>query len=143
MLVKQISVFVENRPGTIYEVTDKLRQNNVDILAFSIADTENYGILRLIVRQPEETYAALSAAGFTAHLSAITALKLENRVGALNEALLPLREAAISVEYGYSYLACAQDGAIILLSLSDNERGAALLRERGFTVLEADDLIPG
>ena len=117
-----------------------LQQQNIDIRAFAVADTKDYGILRLIVSQPEETFAALTSAGFTACITAITALQLENRVGALNEALVPLKEAGISVEYGYSYLAQLQDAAIILLCLSDNERGASLLRERGFTVLTAQEL---
>lgn len=141
MLVKQISVFVENRPGSVYEVTGLLEQRGVDICALAIADTTNFGILRLIVADPDDTCQALRAAGFTASIREIVAISIENRPGGLHAALTPLKDAEINVEYGYSCVTCDQGRAILLLGLSDNCRGAELLAANGVTVLDLPALL--
>lgn len=141
MLVQQISVFVENRPGSVHEVTGLLEQRGVDLFAFSIADTTNFGILRLIVADPEQTCATLRDAGFTASIREIVAISIQNRPGGLHAALEPLKDAGVNVEYGYSSVSCDQGQAVLLLGLDDNHRGAQLLQAHGVTVLDLPTLL--
>lgn len=103
MAVKQISVFIENKQGRLIAVTSCLAQKNVNILALSAADTADFGILRLIVDQPEQAYQALKQAGFTVRETEVLGVTTSDRPGSLNEALLVLEKEGINVDYIYAF----------------------------------------
>jgi len=99
MLVKQISVFLENKSGRLADVTRTLANNELNICALSIADTTDFGILRLIVNKPEEAEKVLSEHGFTVRCTSVIAIGVEDKPGGLARALDILQQNAISIEY--------------------------------------------
>lgn len=141
MLIKQISVFVENRPGSLAEVTQMLADHGIDIHAFCVADTTNFGILRMMVSNPHETFAVLREAQFTVSMTDIVAVRMQDRAGGLNDVLNALRDGEANVEYAYSFISRTSGFAAVLLCLDDNAKGARLLKERGFPVLTAEEML--
>lgn len=141
MLIKQISVFVENRPGSLAEVTQMLADHGIDIHAFCVADTTNFGILRMMVSDPDETFAVLREAQFTVSMTKVVAVRLQDRAGGLHDVLMALRDGGLSVEYAYSFISRSSGFAAVLLCLDDNEKGALLLKDRGFPVLRAEEML--
>ena len=104
MFVKQISVFVENKPGQLAKITKILREEDVDIRAFSVADTVEFGILRLILNKPEKAAEALRNAGFTAQITDVLVAVMKDRVGAFDDIVSYLAEEQIDVQYVYSFI---------------------------------------
>ena len=104
MTMKQLSVFVENKPGTLAEITGILGANDIDMCALSVADTERYGILRLIVNNPQKAEDALKAAGFKVSLTDVIAIAVSHKPGGLSEALKYVAQAGIAVEYMLSLI---------------------------------------
>ena len=105
MTVQQISVFVENRQGKLVEVLETLSARNIDLRALSIADTSDFGILRLIVNKPEEAVKALAEADYVTSVTDVLAVSLDDTPGSLARVLRILADAAISVEYLYAFVA--------------------------------------
>ena len=140
MNINQISVFVENKPGCLSEITRTLAENGINILAFTLADTTHFGILRMIVNDADTAYVCLKEAHFTVSRTKVTAVKLEDAVGELDRILRILLDGGLSVEYGYSFESKATHSSVALLCLDDNEKGAALLREKGIDTLENSGL---
>lgn len=141
MLVDQLSVFVENKPGRLHEVTVILKENNIDIRAMSIADTTDFGILRLIVNDPEKAKAAISDAGYAVSLTKVIAIGLNDSPGGLEDALAVLVKASIVVEYMYAFISREQATASVILRVSDNEKAAEEFVKNGVKVLTRDDII--
>ena len=104
MSVKQISIFVENQPGRLAEITGILGNNHVDIRAMSIADTTDFGILRIVVDNPKKAYEALKEANFTVSLTDVIAIGIEDQPGGLAKAMQVLEADEISVEYMYAFI---------------------------------------
>lgn len=139
-MIKQISVFVENKPGHLVEIASALAGAGIDIRALSLADTANYGILRLIVKEPDQAYQVLRERGLTVSLTDVLAVGVDDRPGGMVRALSVLAEKQISVEYVYAFIGGTEDWAKVILRLDDNEAGAAALREAGVRILQPEEL---
>ena len=137
MFIKQLSVFVENREGRLEDVLAVLKNNGVNIVSLSLADTNEFGMLRLLVNKPGAAREALKNEGFSAKLTDVMAIKLSHRVGMLQELLEVICEAHINVEYMYA-LSTGADDASIVLKTSDLALAEELLREKGVEIVTPD-----
>ncbi|MCI7767335.1 MAG: ACT domain-containing protein [Oscillospiraceae bacterium] len=140
MLVKQLSVFVENKPGKLSAVTRLLADNNVDIRAFSVADSRDFGILRLIVNDPDKASQVLKEAEVTISVTNVIAVCIGDRPGGLAEAVDCLYKSNISVEYMYAFVEKSGDNAFAILRVENNDKALEALTEGGFTILKADQV---
>ena len=137
MTIKQLSVFLENREGRLDEVLKTLGENDVNIVALSLADTADYGMLRMIVSDPEKGKAVLKAAGITSMLTDVVALRVPHATGSLSKAMHEIVKADINVEYMYAFANGADASAVLK---SDNPaKVVEVLKESGFDVWEADE----
>ena len=132
MAIQQLSVFVENTPGSLAEITEVLAGENIDIRALSIADTSDFGILRLIVDRPEEARDALKGRGFTVSINDVIGIGVDDRPGGLSKALRLLGESGLVVEYLYAYVSRVDGLAYGILRMDDNAAAEKLLAENGF-----------
>lgn len=119
MQIEQLSVFLENRPGTLVEVLGVLAAHQVNIRAMSVADTADFGIVRLIVQQPEQVAALLRAAHFSVRMTPVLALSIADQPGGLLAALARFREAGINIEYFYAFASGCNEQARIVLKVDD------------------------
>lgn len=140
MLLKQISVFVENRRGAIRDITGVLFEAGVNIRAISIADTSDFGIVRMIVDKRKDALNALRNSGMTVIESDVLALAVEDTPGALHAALSALSDSGIMVEYSYGFVSPINGGATIILKCDDQEKALGCLSSKGFKLLTAEDV---
>ena len=140
MFVKQISVFLENTKGSLSRLTRLLSKNDVDLIALSIADTEQYGIMRCIVSDTEKTVRIMKEAGYVARLTDVLAVSVPDRPGGLSDVLGLLNAAEVSVEYLYSFVRNSGSNALVIFRLNDNEKGAKVLEEGEVTLLDQDEV---
>lgn len=140
MLIKQISVFIENQPGRLTEVTDVLAQNKVDITALSLADTSEFGILRLIVDKPDAAQMALREAGFAVKTTEVLAVAMDDQPGGLSAVLHTIFEAGISIEYMYAFVGKKEGKAVVVMRVSDLESAVTSLQNDSKTVVTARDI---
>jgi hypothetical protein len=136
MEVAQVSIFLENRSGGLVEVVDVLAKHGIDMKALSLADMADFGILRLIVDDPETTRRILKEAGFTVDKTRVVAVEVPDRPGGLSETLHALRRNGINVEYMYSAARRKGDRAIIIFRFDEIGRALDALRGAGATVLD-------
>ncbi len=134
MYIKQISVFLENKPGTLEESLRILKETDVNILALSLADTSEFGLLRIIVDKPEAAREALKKKGYTSVQNDVLMLHLKERVGFLQELIEAVAKAGINVEYMYA-APTSGEGADLVIKTSDPE-GAA----KAIAAVDADAL---
>jgi len=139
MLIKQLSVFIENREGRLEKVLDTLKKSDINIISLSLADTADYGLLRLIVSNPELGKETLRKNGFSAMLTDVMAVKLSHRVGQLQELLVVICKASINIEYMYA-LSTGKDDASIVLKTSDIDKAAELLEAAGVEIINPSDI---
>jgi len=132
MIIKQISVFVENKKGRLSEITDTLAKNDINIRALSIADTTDFGILRLIVDNADYTEKVLKEAGVTVSITNVVALKLQDKPGSLSKALLLLAENSIDVEYIYAFISKSENEAFVVLKINDEAKAVEILKNAGY-----------
>lgn len=135
MLVKQISIFLENKSGRLAEVTKILGGNDIDISALSIADTTDFGILRLIVNKPEQAEAVLKENGFTVSCTSVIAIAIKDEPGSLSVALEILDKESIGIEYMYAFVGKTTDEALVILRVENPEKAIAVLTENNVKVL--------
>ena len=135
--IQQLSVFLENREGRLDTVLKILAENGVNIVALSLADTSDYGMLRMIVSDPHKGKAALKDAGITAMLTDVVALRVPHATGSLSKAMHQIVEGEINVEYMYAF-ANGADAAAVLKS-DDPARVIDILKGSGFDVYTADE----
>lgn len=140
MSIKQISIFVENKPGRLSAVTKLLSEHGIDIRALSIADTKDFGILRLIVNNPDKACEVLKEADCTVSITNVIAIGINDKPGGLAAAMDVLYGANISVEYMYAFISKTDSEAYVILRVQNNEVAAAALEENGFKVLAPDDV---
>lgn len=140
MLVKQISVFLENKSGRLAEVTRTLGSNNIDIRALYIADTTEYGILRMIVDQPEAAFEVLSANGLTVSTTEVIAIAVADHPGTLDNALEILSEGEISVDYLYAFVGRASTDAIVIIRVEKPLLALTKLEQAGIKVLSTKEV---
>lgn len=140
MFVKQISVFLENTKGSLSRLTRLLSKNGVDLIALSIADTEQYGIMRCIVSDTELGVKIMREAGYVARLTDVLAVSVPDQPGGLTNVLNLLNAADVSVEYLYSFVRNSGSHALVIFRLNDNERGAKVLRDGDITLLTQEEV---
>ena len=141
MLVKQVSVFLENKSGRLAEVSRVLGQENIDISALSIADTTEYGILRLIVNKPEEAVEALKNSGFSVGTTDVIAICVSDKPGGLAEALNHLEQNRIGIEYMYAFLGSNGLGkAIVILRVEDTSKAIEILKSTGVDIMPSSEI---
>lgn len=140
MTVKQLSIFVENKPGRLATVTDILAKGAIDIRALSVADTTDYGILRLIVSDPVKACELLRDADYTVKLTDVIVVELDDKVGALAKTLSLLDERGISVEYLYAFIGRDKGKAFIIIRVEDNKKAVEILVNNGYSVAGEQDI---
>lgn len=141
MTVKQLSVFIENRPGRLSAVTKILGDNDVNIRAMSLADTKDFGILRLIVDDFEKAVSALKTEGFSVTTTQVLAVEINDRSGGLSEAMKALYNDNISVEYMYSaFINTKENTAYLILRVENVTAALEALSEAGFALISQQEL---
>ncbi len=137
MKIKQISVFLENKKGRLYEALKALAKGGVNIRALSIADTSDFGILRMIVNNPDLAKRVLEEAGFTTKITSVIAVGVKDEPGGLAEILRILYEHDINVEYVYAFVEKSGEEALVVLRTNNLERTIDLLQERGVKLFDS------
>jgi len=140
MDLEQISVFMENRSGRMAEITGILAQAGINIRALSLADTADFGILRLVVDQPGKAKQVLKENGFTVGTTAVVALEIPDRPGGLWGVLKILEAAALNVEYMYAFVQKSGENAVVIFRFDDPGKAAAIVRGAGVRVLTGEEV---
>ncbi len=140
MYAEQISVFLENKAGRLAEVTRVLAGASVNIRALSLADTSDFGILRLIVDRNEEANKALKDAGFTVRQTRVVAVEVSDKPGGLMAILDFLDSQQINVEYMYAFVRQKEDNAIMIFRFDDTDAATSVLTDKGFSVIKGQEL---
>lgn len=142
MYIHQISVFIENKPGNIADFTNFLADNQIDMRAFQIADTSDYGIVRIIVDDPFNTLTLLKDNDWICKLTHVIGFKIPDKPGAMAKVMSILATENISVDYVYAFLARSTDDALMVFRVNDSEtdRAAQLLISNGMKMISQEDL---
>ena len=140
MGIKQLTVFVENRCGSLAKVTDLLAEHQIDIRALSLADTKEFGLLRLIVNQAETACSVLRENGILVQITEVMGVKLSDRPGELSDVLSALDEAKMNVEYLYAFLTRTEKSAYVVLRVEDNTAATDVLTKAGFGIVSEKDV---
>lgn len=140
MFIKQLSVFIENQEGRLGEVLDVLKAKQVSIISLSLADTSEYGLLRMITSNPQAGQAALKEKGFAAMLTDVLAVRLSHHVGSLQEVLSYVCQAGLNVEYMYA-LSNKEDEASIICKISNGDEAAKLLKSKDVELYSQEDIM--
>lgn len=140
MKVKQISIFLENKKGRLYEALDRLAKADINIRALSVADTSEFGILRLIVPDPDKAKKALEKSKFTVRENDVIAVGVPDTPGGLAGVLKVLNDADINVEYVYAFVAKTAEKAVVVLRTENINAGIKALKEAGVTVLAPEQV---
>ena len=139
MAIKQLSVFVENKRGGLVAITDLLAGHGIDMSALSIADTKDFGILRLIVNDTEKAKDALTANGILVKVNEVVGIEIPDKPGELSRALAVLDAEGINVEYLYAFISASGKGAYVAIRVEDNVAAESALTSAGFrTITEKD-----
>ena len=141
MSMKQISVFVENKPGALYALTAVLAQGQIDMRALSLAETKDFGIVRLIVNDLYKTTTLLKDAGYVHSLTPVVGVAIPDVPGGLNRVLQVLTDAKVNVEYMYAFLGGKDvDHAYMIFRVEDEAAAAAALASRGIKVVQQEEM---
>ena len=140
MFIKQLSVFVENKMGRLEAIIDTLGKNGINIRALSIADTTDFGILRVIVDDTDKAKKSLQDIGVIAKATDVIAVYIDDKAGGLASTLSDLTESGIGVEYMYAFLARDTKKALMVLKADDEEKAEKVLRAKGTEMLDPKDL---
>ena len=140
MSVHQISVFLENRAGQLAEITGVLAKNSIDLRAISIAETSDYGVLRMIVDDAEKATGVLLSNGYILSMTPVVVVAVPDAPGGLAPVLALLSEGNIDIEYMYSLFTHQEGKAYMVYRISDEEKFVALLKSHGITPVDADEL---
>lgn len=141
MRVKQISVFLENKSGQLADVGAVLAENNMNLRALSIADTKDYGILRVIVPDADSALEVLRTAGYTCKITDVLAVEIDDSPGGMARALAVLSDAGISVEYAYAFISHKPGCAHMILRVSELEKTVDALAKAQIRTLEMNELL--
>lgn len=140
MKLEQLSIFLENRSGRLAEITGILARAGINIRALSLADTADFGILRLIVTQTARAVQVLREGGFTVATNEMVALEVPDRPGGLWEILRVLEGAGINVEYMYVFVHKATENAVVIFRFDEPDKASAVLRAAGVRVLAGEEV---
>jgi hypothetical protein len=133
-IIRQISVFSENRPGRLAAIAHALGEEKVNILAFSIAEANGFGVVRALVDHPEKAFEKLQSLGFNVAYTEVLAVKMKDKPGGLYEVAKILGDAGINIEYSYAY--SGKEGAVLILRVDQVEDAIARIKSTGATLLE-------
>jgi len=139
-MLKQISMFLENKAGRLARVCRVMAEEGINIRALSIADTADFGLVRLIVDNPELAEQKLSARGFMVSITEVVGVKVPDRPGGLGVALDVLDSAEVSVEYIYAFIGKSDDRAMVILRLDNNDKGVEALRKANLELLTPEEV---
>ena len=140
MYIKQLSVFVENKSGRLAEITSTIAKAGIDIRALSIADTTDFGILRLVVDKPFEAEKALKEAGLTVSLTDVIAVGIPDRPGGFAETITAVADKEVGVEYMYAFISREHDRAYLIMRVADNEKAISALEAHGCDILDGESV---
>lgn len=140
MSVKQVSVFIENKKGRLANLTKILAEHSIDMYALSLADTTDFGILRILTNKPEEAKEVLRENGFVVKTTQVIAISMENVPGGLAKILTALDEKEIGVEYMYAFVGKKSHEAFGVLRVDDEERANDALKAIGVKILENTEI---
>ena len=140
MAIEQLSVFLENQPGKLVGALEVLADAQIDLRALSLADTDDFGILRIIVDKPAYASEILSDAGYLVKSNQVLAVAVNDRPGELAFVIRTLAEASINIEYTYAFVAHSHDKAYVMLRVDNNEAAAKVLIANGISMITADEV---
>ena len=140
MAIKQLTVFVQNKKGTIVSVTDTLAKNGINIRALSVAETQDFGILRLIVNDDDSAKKVLEEQGYLIKTVDVVGVKIGDEPGKLTTALDVLDKADINVEYLYAFMARTEKHAYVVLRVENNAQAESALVDAGFKLITQEDI---
>lgn len=140
MRVKQISIFLENKSGRLAQVSRVLGENSINIRALSIADTTDFGILRLIVNDPDKAYQVLKEAGFTVSTTDVIAVEVTDAPGGLAEVLQLLDQSGINIEYLYAFVQKVSNAALVVFRVEQLDEAVKVLQQEGIRILGGDEV---
>ena len=138
MNIKQLSIFVENKQGRLAEITEIISKSGANIRALSIADTTDFGILRLIVDTPDAAAAALKQAGITVSVTNVIAIGIDDTPGAFSVPMRILSDAGVDVEYMYAFITRKSEKAYVILRVADNDLATKTLADKGIELLDEE-----
>lgn len=134
MYIRQISVFLENKEGQLAEVTDFLYQHDINLRALSIADTADFGILRIIVDKAESTLSLLKESGFTCTITDMLAVQMKDEPGSMAKIIRTLADSNIFIEYTYAFPTAKEGAAVLIFRVENNAAAECALKKAGFEV---------
>jgi hypothetical protein len=140
MKIQQLSLFLENRPGHLYGVCKALADAKINILTLSLADTQQFGILRLIVKDPQAAKAVLEKAGCVVNVTEVVATEVADRPGGLAEILKAIRDAGLNVAYMYAFTFRREDRAVLVFRFDDPDAAVRALQKAGISVIGSVEL---
>ncbi len=140
MLILQLSVFLENKKGRLCAATDVIADAGVNIRALTLADTAEYGILRLIVDKPEDAKTALNASGVVVRISEVVAIAMDDVPGGADEILHLISNSGLNIEYLYASVGHKTGKALMIICTNDNKEAERLLEEHGFGEVDPADV---
>jgi hypothetical protein len=140
MNVQQVSVFLENKAGRLASVAAVLKNNNVNIRALTLAESANYGVLRMIVNKPDAAASTLKVAGFMVKQNPVIAVEIDDREGVMYDIMELCDKESINIEYMYSFVEQASNKAILFLRFEDVDAAVRLFTKNGYKLLSSDDI---
>jgi len=140
MTIKQLSIFVENRRGKMTEITEALASKGIDMRALSLADTNEFGLLRMVVSDPDAAFALLREAGMMVRLSEVVAIGVPDKPGEFAKATRLISDAGVDLEYLYALASRVDGEAVIIMRLDQPGAGISALRKGGFRIIGADEI---
>lgn len=140
MAIKQLTVFVENKQGAVVSITDTLSRHSINMRALSIAETQDFGILRLIVDDEKTAEKILTDEGYLIKITEIIGVKISDKPGKLSEALRVLSDSKINIEYLYAFMARTEKHAYVVIRVEDNSAAEAVLTEAEFKLVTQADV---
>ncbi len=140
MFVKQVSVFMENKAGKLGNITGLLRKENIDIRAFSIADTTEFGIFRIIVKEPIRAVEILRESNMTAQINDVIVAVIADKIGSFDEVVQPICDAGIDIKYLYSFIGEKEATGRVAICVDDMKKAIDILKERGVELSTQDTI---
>jgi len=140
MLIKQLSIFIPNKKGSLSQLTDILIAHNIDIRAIAVFDTADFGILRIVVDDPDRAVELLNKEGVVAKVSKVIAVEPEDKPGSLNQIFTILRDADINIEYIYSFILRKKEMPYIVLKVDQQEKAVEVLTASGINVINKEEI---
>ncbi|MGI6538250.1 MAG: ACT domain-containing protein [Caldicoprobacterales bacterium] len=140
-MIQQLSVFLENKPGTLLEVTKMLAEKEIDLRALSLADTKDFGILRIIADNNETALKALQDAGFIVSITPVIAVAMKDAPGGLSSVVEVLSKNEINIEYLYAFISRKKGSAYVVFRVENNELAETVLSEAGFSLVDEKNIM--